>query len=236
MMRILIVEDEAHIADGLKFNLEAEGYQTEIAPDGETALEALQDSQFDAVVLDIMLPGIDGFEVARQMRNREDYTPILMLTARSEAGDTLKGFEAGTDDYLPKPFDLEIFLARVNGMLRRRRWTQQAGQKLPALVTINGRSIDFDNLELHLGGQVIPLTLMEAKLLRYFIENEGNTVSRSNILEEVWNLQEDTDTRAIDNFIVRLRKYFEDEPNDPRIFRTVRGIGYRFVNPESGPA
>ena len=233
-MRILIVEDEAHIADGLKFNLEAEGYETEMAPDGEAALAILAGGGFDAVVLDIMLPGIDGFEVARQMRGRDDFTPILMLTARGQGEDMLKGFEAGTDDYLPKPFDLEIFLARINGMLRRRQWSMRESSetKTSDVIEINGRSIDFENLELRDGETITSLTLMEAKLLRYFIDNEGRTVSRNNILEEVWNLQEDTDTRAIDNFIVRLRKYLEDEPNDPKILRTVRGVGYRFVKPE----
>ena len=233
-MQILIVEDEEHIADGLRFNLEAEGYETQIASDGEAALAVLNESKFDAVVLDIMLPKIDGFEVAKTLRAREDYTPILMLTARGRPEDVLKGFEAGTDDYLAKPFDLEIFLARIRGLLRRREWFQkQAVNQQPAaeILTINGRTIDFENLELRHTDEPAHLTLMEAKLLRYLIANAGRAVSRKTILEEVWDLQEDTDTRAIDNFIVRLRKYLEDEPNNPRILQTVRGIGYRFVSP-----
>jgi DNA-binding response OmpR family regulator len=230
-MQILIVEDEEHIADGLRFNLEAEGYETQIAHDGETALELLNKSKFDAIVLDIMLPKIDGFEVAKTLRANEDYTPILMLTARGRPEDVLKGFEAGTDDYLPKPFDLEIFLARIRGLLRRREWFErQTVQQQPATETINGRTIDFENLELRYNDELAHLTLMEAKLLRYFITNAGRAVSRKTILEEVWDLQEDTDTRAIDNFIVRLRKYLEDEPNNPRILQTVRGVGYRFVD------
>ena len=231
-MKILIVEDEQHIADGLRFNLEAEGYEAEIVGDGETALAAAERSNFDAIVLDIMLPGISGFEVAAALRAEQNYTPILMLTARGRPEDVLKGFEAGTDDYLPKPFDLEIFMARLNGLLRRREWTRNESQtsRIGDIYVVNGKTIDFENLELRSGDEVIHLTLMEIKLLRYLIENEGRNVSRKTILEEVWDLQEDTDTRAIDNFIVRLRKYLEDEPNNPQIVRTVRGIGYKFVS------
>ena len=231
-MKILIVEDEQHLAEGLKFNIEAEGFEAEVVGDGEAALERLAANAFDTVVLDVMLPKMDGFEVARSMRERADYTPILMLTARGRPEDVLQGFEAGTDDYLPKPFDLEIFLARLNGLLRRKRWFQQETGPTDAgnIVTVNGRTIDLENLELRNGDELIHLTLMEAKLLAYLIEHEGRAVSRKVILEEVWQLQEDTDTRAIDNFIVRLRKHLEDRPNDPKIVQTVRGVGYRFVN------
>jgi DNA-binding response OmpR family regulator len=234
-MKILIVEDEKHLADGLKFNLEAEGYEAIVSDDGEAALDQLAEQDFDAIVLDIMLPGIDGFEVTRRLRKREDFTPVLMLTARGRPEDVLEGFEAGTDDYLPKPFDLDIFLARLNGLLRRRKWFERESNTRASAdtVTINGRSIDFPNLEMQNGnGELLHLTLMEAKLLRYLIDNEGRAVSRNEILEKVWNLQEDTDTRAIDNFIVRLRKYLEDEPNDPKIVQTVRGVGYKFVRPK----
>jgi len=229
-MKILIVEDEAHIADALRFNIEAEGYEAEIAPDGEKGLE-MAAKGFDAIVLDVMLPGIDGFEVARRLRERQDFVPILMLTARGRPEDVLKGFEAGTDDYLPKPFDLDIFLARLNGLLRRREWTRResTAERVGDTVEVNGKTIDFANLELRSDGETIHLTMMEIKLLRYLIEHEGQTVSRNTILEDVWGLQEDTDTRAIDNFIVRLRKYLEDKPNDPQIVRTVRGVGYKFI-------
>ena len=237
-MRILIVEDEEHLADGMKFNLEAEGYEAEIAPDGDVALTRLSDAAFDAVVLDVMLPTVDGFEVARTMRERADYTPVLMLTALGNPVDVLRGFESGTDDYLPKPFDLDIFLARLNGLLRRRQWMQNEARPAEAggVIEINGRTIDLVNLELRNGNDLVHLTLMETKLLQYLIENEGRPVSRKAILEEVWNLQEDTDTRAIDNFIVRLRKHLEDEPNSPKIVQTVRGVGYRFVKPLANPA
>jgi DNA-binding response OmpR family regulator len=231
MKKILIVEDEEHLATGLGFNIEAEGHEASIAPDGETALEMIGKSRFDAIVLDIMLPGIDGFEVARRLREQENYTPILMLTARGRPEDVLNGFAAGTDDYLPKPFDLDILLARLNGLLRRSSWLvkEAAMPAGPAVVNINGRQIDFDNLELKSDHEIVHLTLMEAKLLRYLIDHEGRAVSRKTILSDVWGLQEDTDTRAIDNFIVRLRRHLEDEPNDPKILQTVRGIGYKFV-------
>lgn len=174
-MKILVVEDEQHLADGLRFNLEAEGYEVEIAGDGEQALVKLGDTTFDAVVLDVMLPLVDGFEVARTMRERADYTPILMLTARGRPEDVLLGFEAGTDDYLPKPFDLEIFLARLKGLLRRRQWlreeTKSSGSE--SVIAINGRTIDLENLELINGEELVQLTLMETKLLQYLIENEG---------------------------------------------------------------
>ena len=234
-MRILVVEDEQHLADGLKFNLEAEGYEAEISESGERALAMIGEKNFDAIVLDIMLPGIDGFEVAARLRSIQNFTPILMLTARDRPEDVLKGFEAGTDDYLPKPFDLNIFVARLNGLLRRRQWFKREAEsaKMADVVTINDKTIDFENLELRDAGEVVHLTLMEAKLLRYLIEKEGKPVSRSTILEDVWGLQEDTDTRAIDNFIVRLRKHLEDEPNDPKILLTVRGVGYKFQRPDS---
>jgi DNA-binding response OmpR family regulator len=236
-MKILIVEDEKHLADGLRFNLEAEGFEVEVAADGRQALDILtvEHKKFDAIVLDVMMPEVDGFEVAQTLRKAEDFTPILMLTARGRPEDVLQGFEAGADDYLPKPFELQIFLARLNGLLRRREWLQRERMAEKEVSTIDkiyvvgGRTIDFENLELLNGDETIKLTLMEVKLLRYLIENADKPVSRKTILEEVWDLHEDTDTRAIDNFIVRLRKYLEDEPNNPKILQTVRGIGYKFV-------
>ncbi|HJS51052.1 MAG TPA: response regulator transcription factor [Pyrinomonadaceae bacterium] len=231
MTRILIVEDEKNIANGLRFNLEAEGYEVRIAETGEKGLDELGAAKFDAVILDVMLPGMDGFAVARSLRSMQNYTPILMLTARGRPEDVLQGFEAGTDDYLPKPFDLDIFLARLNGLLRRSGWSRRSAEARPKeSIEINGRTVDLANLELRADGEVHRLTLMEAKLLQYLIDHQGTAVSRKTILEDVWGLQEDTDTRAIDNFIVRLRKYLEDQPNDPKIVLTVRGVGYKFVN------
>jgi len=233
-MKILIVEDEAHIADGLRFNLEAEGYEAVIAADGENALRELSADRFDAIVLDVMLPGITGFEIAAGLRDGGDFTPILMLTALGQPDDVLKGFEAGADDYLAKPFDLNIFLARINGLIRRRAWfdKEKNAESRVDTTVINGRTIDFDNLELITDGETAHLTLMEAKLLRYLIDSNGRAVSRSEILTEVWGLSEGTDTRAIDNFIVRLRRLLGDDTDKTAIVQTVRGVGYKFVSPE----
>lgn len=233
--RILIVEDEAHLAEGLLFNLQAEGHQAVVAADGETAIDLLlrQSELFDAVVLDVMLPGIDGFAVARAMRAAQNYTPVLMLTARGRPEDVLEGFAAGADDYLPKPFELSILLARLNGLLRRSQWLRprEAEQQLATLdeYTFAGKTIDFGLLELRAADKQIRLTMMEVELLRYLVQNPGRAISRSEILDKVWHLHQDTDTRAIDNFVVRLRRYLEDDSVHPVHLQTVRGIGYRFV-------
>ena len=242
MSAVLVVEDEQHLADGLRFNLEAEGYTVSTVGDGETALSLLvdQDKRYDALVLDVMLPGKNGFTVASELRAAQRFIPILMLTARGRPEDVLRGFEAGADDYLAKPFDLTVLLARIKALLRRREWfhrdttngAENQPVKLPTQMdaySFGGRVIDFENLELRTDGQAIRLTLMEMELLRYLITHKGKVVSRKSILEDVWGLNEDTDTRAIDNFIVRLRKYIEDDPSQPRRLLTVRGVGYRFV-------
>jgi two-component system, OmpR family, alkaline phosphatase synthesis response regulator PhoP len=236
--RILIVEDEQHIAEGLRFNLEAEGHAAAVVSDGEGALGMLlvERQPFDAVILDVMLPGKDGFTVASELRAVGEFVPILMLTARGSAGDVLRGFEAGADDYLPKPFDLSILIARVNGLVRRRRWNEQE----PAVTdpprgvgrdtyTFAARTIDFASMEVRVRNKVHRLTVMECDLLRYLVEKAGQPVSRPAILREVWGLSQDVDTRAIDNFIVRLRRYVEDRPAAPQFLQTVRGVGYRFV-------
>ena len=240
MSRLLVVEDEQHLAEGLRFNLEADGYEVDIVGSGEAALERLMPSHaFDAIILDIMLPGIDGFSVAAQVRSHNDHVPILMLTARGRAEDVLKGFDSGADDYLPKPFDLQILLARVRGLLRRLAWARGAKPKAtqePApsdVFAFDGKTVDFSTLEVQGRSRTYRLTQMEADLLRHLIKNAGRVVSRKQILEEVWGLHVDTDTRAIDNFIVRLRRYIEDEPTHPKHLLTVRGIGYRFVPEKS---
>lgn len=250
MSRVLIVEDELHLAKGLRFNLEAEGHSVDVVGDGESALALLlgtgltkksqkhiEPQEFDAIVLDVMLPGKDGFCVASELRAAKNFIPVLMLTARGRAEDVLKGFASGADDYLPKPFELPILLARLQGLLRRRDWARMsqppATGEAPAsesdVYTFDGRTIDFTKLELRVNGTVIQLTLMEAEFLRHLIRNAGRIVSRKSILEEVWGLHEDTDTRAIDNFVVRLRRYIETNPAKPKHLLTVRGIGYRFV-------
>ena len=234
MATLLVVEDEPHIASGLRFNLEADGHDVRLVDTGEDALRVLGDqaAHVDCVILDVMLPGIDGFVVAAAARARGWFHPILMLTARGRAEDVLRGFEAGADDYLPKPFDLTILVARINALLRRHSWQVRpdaAARQAPDVFSFADRTVDFDAQTLQVGGDTHHLTLMEANLLRYLIARQGQVVSRKNMLEDVWNLREDTDTRAIDQFIARLRKYLEEEPSRPRFLQTVRGVGYRFV-------
>lgn len=242
MTRILVVEDERHLAEGLRFNLEAEGYSVEVAGTGEEALEMFHrrtdETGFDLMVLDVMLPGKDGFKVMTELRQAGEFVPTLMLTARGHPDDVLRGFAAGADDYLAKPFELPILMARIHGLLRRREWmAADLNRAAPAegdTFAFDEKSVHFDLLELRVRGQAFPLTLMETNLLRYLIRHEGKPVSRKSMLEEVWGLHEDTDTRAIDNFIVRLRRYIEDDAAHPRHLLTVRGVGYRFVAAPAG--
>jgi len=237
MSRILIVEDEAHLAEGLRFNFEAEGYSVQVTDNGEDALDRLlkQKESFDALVLDVMLPGKDGFAVARELREAQNYVPVLMLTARGRPEDVMKGFESGADDYLPKPFNLGILIARIGSLLRRRNWFRSSGPEMSKAseelqqYAFDNKVVDFQKLELRAGERVFPLTVMEAELLRYLIRNSGRPISRKAILQDVWDLKEDTDTRAIDNFIARLRRYVETEPSKPRHLITIRGMGYEFV-------
>lgn len=229
MSRILIVEDEQHLADGLRFNLEQEGYEVEVAETGEAALESLlppEAASFDLVVLDIMLPGKDGFTILAELRHAGQFVPTLILTARGHSKDVLHGFECGADDYLPKPFELDILIARIRGLLRRGEWLRR--KVASESYTFGDKTVFFDRLELHVRGQVFPLTVMEMNVLRNLIANAGKPVSRGAMLEQVWGLREDTDTRALDNFIVRLRRYIEDDPARPKHLLTVRGVGYRF--------
>ena len=241
MARILLVEDEHHIAQGLCFNLEADGHDVQVAGDGQAALDRLlaDPGRFDLIVLDVMLPGRIGFEVAAELRRSGDFVPILMLTARGRPEDVLQGFESGADDYLPKPFELAILLARVRGLLRRSAWTRatEGGTEgvtvvAPAakeVIGFGGNTLDMGALELRVGTMPYHLTLMEADLLHYLLKNAGKAVSRKAILEDVWDLHEDTDTRAIDNFIVRLRRFLNEDPSKPRHVITVRGVGYKFI-------
>jgi DNA-binding response OmpR family regulator len=242
MSRILIVEDEVHLAQGLRFNFEAEGHSVQTTECGEDALTRLVKNRenFDALVLDVMLPGKDGFSVARELREAKNYIPVLMLTARGRPEDVLEGFESGADDYLPKPFNLAILIARIESLLRRKNWSgitnSATGDHAPPnadssnIFRFDDKVVDFQNLQLRVGGNIVQLTVMESDLLRYLIENAGHPVSRKAILRDVWNLHEDTDTRAIDNFIVRLRCYIEPKPSKPRYLLTVRGLGYQFVS------
>jgi DNA-binding response OmpR family regulator len=251
MSRVLVVEDEAHLAQGLSFNLQAEGHSVEVAADGESALVRLMErkERFDVVVLDVMLPGKSGFDVAALLREKKNYVPILMLTARGRPEDVLQGFASGADDYLPKPFELAILIARLESLLRRSVWMKNVDADSPDAhengkprkpasaeataigdtFSFSGMTIDFGELELRTLGNTIHLTVMEAEFLRYLVGSTGRVVSRKSILEDVWGLHEDTDTRAIDNFVVRLRRYIEEDPSRPKHLLTVRGVGYRFV-------
>ncbi len=231
MKRILIVEDERSLARGLQFNLNAEGFDTRLATTGEEGLAAIRaGTPFDALLVDVMLPGIDGFELVRELRSQGCFVPVMILTARKSPRDVVEGLSAGADDYVAKPFDLAVLLARVRGLLRRHRWSAaEQIHGVPEVYEFNGRRVDFEKRQLDVEGKVRDLTVTEARLLYYLIANEGRSVSRDSLLRDVWGLREDTDTRAVDNFIVRLRRSLEPEPSKPRHVLTVRGVGYRFV-------
>lgn len=244
MSQVLIVEDERHLAEGLRFNLEAEGYRVQVVETGEEAVDRLIDgsNSYEVLVLDVMLPGMDGFTVMSELRKSGQFIPTLMLTARGHPDDVLKGFAAGADDYLTKPFELPILIARIRGLLRRQEWMLRLSNTAARTDETedvfrfgeNKKGVHFDELELHVQDRVFRLTLMEANVLRYLIQHEGKPVSRKSMLEHVWGLQENTDTRPIDNFIVRLRRYIEDDPTRPLHLLTVRGVGYRFIAEPKG--
>ncbi|HXK09315.1 MAG TPA: response regulator transcription factor [Vicinamibacteria bacterium] len=242
MPRVLLVEDEDHLAQGIRFNLELDGYDVETIGDGLRAAERLAPAPdgpvgeagpaIDLVVLDVMLPGLDGFQIVERMRQAGNYTPVLMLTAKGLPEDVVQGLEAGADDYLPKPFDLPVLLARVRGLIRRRDWTRAPAEGA-ALVRVGEVEADFANLELRKAEGTVQLTLLEAMLLKLLVERRGQVVTKAEILEKVWNLNPDTETRAVDNFVMRLRRHIERDTRNPRLLQTVRGVGYRLV--EEGP-
>jgi len=230
MPRILVVEDEAHLAEGLQFNLEAEGYEVEIAVDGPTAADRLtaSDASYDLVILDLMLPGMVGFEVARRTRAAGNLVPILVLTAKDATQDLVRGLEDGADDYMTKPFELDELLVRVRGLLRRRRWdgvSPDSDSQQP--VAIGDVTIHFDRFELDTPDGIVKLTTREMGLLRALVDRQGESVTRGELLEEIWGLRPDTRTRVVDSFIVRLRRYIEPDPSRPRYIVSVRGHGYR---------
>ncbi|GAB4182787.1 MAG: response regulator transcription factor [Calditrichia bacterium] len=224
---ILIVEDEESLGKVLQFNLQAEGYHVVWVTDGKKAIETYREQTFDLIILDIMLPYMDGFEVARQIRKTDPQVPILMLTARSQVQDRITGLETGADDYITKPFHLNELLLRIQRMLVRKSWYKSSATKQSEL-TIGKITIDFKNLKLFKDEQEKELTLHEAMVLRYLIENRDKIVSRKELLKEVWNLDEEVETRTVDNFIVRLRKFIEPDPKNPKYIISVRGVGYKF--------
>jgi DNA-binding response OmpR family regulator len=230
--RILVVEDEAHLAEGLAFNLEAEGHEVDVVADGRDAAARLAeaDPAFDLVILDVMLPGMTGFEVARRVRAAGNYVPILILTAKDDPSDLVRGLEEGADDYLTKPFKLDELLVRVRALLRRRRWDRTAPEEgAPRRESFGRVTVHFDRFEIETPEETIRLTPREAGLLRALIDREGQVVPRGELLEQVWGLKRETRTRVVDSFIVRLRRYVEEDPAHPRHILSVRGHGYRFV-------
>ena len=233
MTHILVVEDDAHIAEGLCFNLEAEGFETTWVENGREAVESLTALKcpFDLVILDLMLPEVGGFEVARKTRAAGNYVAILMLTALDAGAELIRGLEEGADDYLTKPFRLDELLVRVRGLLRRRRWdgVEPGGSAALRPVQIGQVQVHFDRFELTTPDETIQLTTREMALLRALLQREGEAVTRGELLEEVWGLRPDTRTRVVDSFIVRLRRYIEEDPSRPRHITSVRGHGYRLI-------
>lgn len=227
LTNILLVEDEENLALGLEYNLSAEGYNVKWAKDGREALKLFEENEFDLVVLDIMLPYFNGFEIAQKIRETHPRMPILMLTARTQIEDRVKGLELGADDYLTKPFHLKELLLRIKGMLKRKSWYQKVVIENP-VYKFGNNEINFENLKCTKGKKEFQLTSYEAMIMKYLIENKDKVVTRKELLENVWNMNPDIETRTVDNFIARLRKHFEDDPSNPKYIVSVRSAGYMF--------
>jgi len=225
--RILLVEDEESLAVGLEYNLIEEGYIVNWAKNGREAIDLFEKEKFDLIILDIMLPYVNGFEVAERVRKSDPQIPILMLTAKTESGDKVKGLEIGADDYMTKPFHLQELLLRVKGMLKRKSWYTSTSQKQP-VYKFGKNEINFKTLNCLHGTEKIRLTPQEAMLLRYLVEHKGEIVTRKELLENVWHLNPEVETRTVDIFIARLRKYFEPDPSKPVYIKSIRGAGYTF--------
>ena len=225
--KILLVEDEESLARGLVYNLTEESYKVDWAENGKLGLEMFLSNHYDLVVLDIMLPYLDGFEVAEKIRETDPQMPILMLTARANAVDKIKGLELGADDYMTKPFNLDELLLRVKGMLKRKTWYKDVSNFNP-VYTFGNNTIYFEKLLFVKEKNENPLTQREAMVLRYLIERKNSVVTRQELLENVWHINPDIETRTVDNFIARLRKYFEDDPTNPVFIKSVRSVGYIF--------
>ncbi len=228
---ILIVEDEAHLAEALAHNLQFEGYLTTVANDGEEGLRLAQSMSFDLIILDIMMPKLDGLEVCRRLRSTGNRVPILFLTAKSSDADRLLGLKVGADDYVAKPFLLEELILRIQGIFRRQDWYREPLYE-QEVYRFGDNEINFRTFQASAKGRSITLTEKECMLMKLLVERQNQVVSREEILERVWGYRFSTSSRTIDNFIVRLRRYFEDDPKKPRFIHSVRGVGYRFT-PES---
>jgi DNA-binding response OmpR family regulator len=225
--RILLVEDEENLALGLEYNLTEEGYKVTLARDGKEAMNFFDENEFDLIVLDIMLPYFNGFEIAKHVREKHPQMPILMLTARTMVEDRVKGLELGADDYLTKPFHLKELLLRIKGMLKRKSWYQKVVIENP-VYRFGENEINFENFKCTSGKKEFQLTSYEAMIMKYLIENKDKVVTRKELLENVWNMNPEVETRTVDNFIVRLRKHFEDDPSNPKYIVSVRSAGYIF--------
>ena len=224
---ILLVEDEENLAHGLEYNLTEEGYKVTLAKDGREAIKFFDENEFDLIVLDIMLPYHNGFEIAKYIRDKHPQMPILMLTARTQVEDKVKGLEIGADDYLTKPFHLKELLLRIKGMLKRKKWYQKIVVENP-IYKFGTNEINFENLKCTNNKSSFQLTSYEAMIMRYLIDNKDRVVTRKELLENVWNMNPEVETRTVDNFIVRLRKHFEDDPSNPKFIISVRSAGYMF--------
>ena len=228
---LLIVEDEEHLAIGMKYNFEAEGYRVTVLGDGRQALQVLEEQPtIDLVILDLMLPGMSGYAVCEALRERGNEVPILMLSARTLTEDKIRGYDAGADQYMEKPFELDELLSRVRNMIyRRAKQPAPSAEALAETYEFSDNRVNWETFEVWAGERSLRLTNMEMKLLRYFVQNEEKVLDRAELLENVWGQSASITTRTVDNFIVRLRKYFEKDPAQPRHFLSVRGAGYRFV-------
>lgn len=225
--KILLVEDEETLAVGLDFNLKDEGYIVDWAKDGRQAMEFFNAKEYDLILLDIMLPYLNGFEIAERVREKAPQMPILMLTARTAIEDKVKGLEIGADDYLTKPFHLEELLLRIRGMLKRKIWYKSLSDLQP-VYHFGKNTVNFENLICSAGTKKIVLTQREAMVLKYLVEKKGVIVSRKELLENVWHTNPEIETRTVDIFIARLRKYFEPDPENPVFIKSVRSAGYLF--------
>lgn len=225
--RILLAEDEETLAAGLEYNLTDEGYIVDWAKDGREAIQLFNSRNYDMIILDIMLPYLDGFEIAKQIRMKYPQMPILMLTARASSEDKVKGLELGADDYMTKPFHLQELLLRIKGMLKRKQWYKASVDSNP-IYKFGKNMINFENFKCKSGNKEFELTQREAMLLKYLIERKGKIISRKELLENVWHISPEIETRTVDNFISRLRKYFEPDPENPKYIKGIRSAGYQF--------
>lgn len=231
MKTILLVEDDSNIADGLLMNLEAEGYEVMHVDHGGQALDTFEKGNFGLVILDIMLPGMDGLSICKALRSKGHTVPVLFLTARDQTDEKVEGLLAGGDDYMTKPFDIRELLVRIQGIFRRQSWLADNETQTTHEYRFDGRTIDFSTFVATGPSGKYSLTGKECMVAKYLIERPGQVVSRDQLLDAVWGLHSYPTNRTVDNFVLKLRKIFEDEPSHPKYFETIRGVGYRFSGP-----